>query len=493
MSKDRSQFFVLTAVALLLMLAAIDQTIVTTALPTIVTDLGSLDQLSWIVTAYLLTSTVSAPIYGKLGDIYGRRIMMEIAIIIFLVSSLLAAIAQTMWWMIFARALQGLGGGGLFVLAFTLVGDIIPARERGRVQGLFAGVFGFSSVVGPLAGGFFVDQFTWHWIFLINLPIGLCSLLIIRLKFDLKTTTISKRIDFTGVILLTTVLSSLIIITSLSVEKFDIKSNLITFLLFMIITGTFLFVYNELREKNPILPMSLFRINNFRIYSIMGLISSCILFSILTFIPVFLQLVKGVSPSWSGLLIIPLTIGIIIGSLLSGKIMTKTGKYKRLPSVGAVILALGLALISKVNWTTPNTTISIFLLIAGCGLGPQLSVITTAIQNSAPKNQMGVATAGITLFRQIGSSVGVAALGSVFLSTIRAEVQENSSLNHNFFDPLNLTREEILNLSTEQRLLLQESFSMALETVFIILTLLSVILFLISLIPEEKILETELK
>ena len=493
MSKDRSQFFVLTAVALLLMLAAIDQTIVTTALPTIVTDLGSLDQLSWIVTAYLLTSTVSAPIYGKLGDIYGRRIMMEIAIIIFLVSSLLAAIAQTMWWMIFARALQGLGGGGLFVLAFTLVGDIIPARERGKVQGLFAGVFGFSSVVGPLAGGFFVDQFTWHWIFLINLPIGLCSLLIIRLKFDLKTTAISKRIDFTGAILLTTVLSSLIIITSLSGEKFNIKSNLITILLFMILTGTFLFVYNELRAINPILPMSLFRMNNFRIYSIMGLISSCILFSILTFIPVFLQLVKGVSPSWSGLLIIPLTIGIIIGSLFSGKIMTKTGKYKRLPSLGAVILALGLALISKVHWTTPNTTISIYLLIAGCGLGPQLSVITTAIQNSAPKNQMGVATAGITLFRQIGSSVGVAALGSVFVSTIRAEVRENSSLNHNIFDPLNLTREEILNLSIEQRLLLQESFSMALETVFIILMVLSVILFLISLIPEEKVLETELK
>ena len=491
-----SHRWTLGAVASLLMLAALDQTIVTTALPAIVSDLGRLDQLSWVVTAYLLTSTVSAPLYGKLGDMIGRKIMMQTAVIIFLFSSIAAAMADTMTWMLIARATQGLGGGGLFVLAFTLVGDIVPMRDRGKVQDLFAAVFGFSSVVGPLAGGFFVYALSWHWIFLINIPIGLCALLILQKKFKITTTkhmSVRLNLDYFGLLFLSLFLSSLIILTT-NVER---VTNTIIFsklhLILVCLLTLILFLFTESRVKNPLIPLALFKINNFKFYSMIGLITGSILFSILTFIPFQLQIVRGLSPMASGLQVIPLTIGIILGAAFGGFILSKTGRYKYIPFVGGLILFFGLMLLSFTDIESSRWQITVCLLIVGLGLGPQLSIITTAIQNSVPHKNMGVATATLTTFRQIGSSVGVATLSSYLLQRTNNLLIENNPKMSPREGQNTIELKNILILSSEETVILQNALNGALESVIIVTAFLALLIIPLSLMVVEITLKTSVE
>ena len=491
-SNINSQKFTLGAVAALLMLAALDQTIVTTALPAIVTDLGNLNQLSWVVTAYLLTSTISAPIYGKLGDIFGRKIMMQIAVMIFVFSSMFAALSQTMLWMLLARALQGLGGGGLFVLAFTVVGDVGPTRDRGKIQGLFAAVFGLSSILGPLAGGFFVDNFSWHWIFIINIPIGICALTILYYSFSSNHPRSVVKLDYLGATFLSIALASMILVSSKisnDINYFILSEN---FLIVICLVGTILFFVIETRAPNPILPLTLFRINNFRFYSVIGLLTGSILFSILTFVPFYLQVSKGISPTSSGIQIIPLTFGIIFGTTLCGLIMSKTGKYKFLPFLGSIILCGGLLLLSNFTSKSSPFELSALLFLIGLGLGPQLSIATTAIQNSAPQNQMGVATAGLTLFRQIGSSVGVASLSTLFVNKIQTKLSNSQEMLLLLENKKGLNIQTILELSEEQKVLFQTAFDDALRFVFIITAYLSLAILLLSLPIKEIPLKTKI-
>ena len=478
------------------MLAALDQTIVTTALPAIVSDIGRLDQLSWIVTAYLLTSTVSAPLYGKLGDMIGRKIMMQTAVFIFLLSSLAAAMANTMTWMLLARAVQGLGGGGLFVLAFTLVGDIVPMRDRGKIQGLFAAVFGFSSIVGPLAGGFFVDTLSWHWIFLINIPIGVSALVILhkQLAIPQKKITLSNlKLDYSGLLFLSLFLASLLVLSTVGENSVFNKYFSKTYLIIVCLLSLILFVYIELKAINPIIPMSLFKINNFRIYSLIGLITGGILFSLLTFIPFQLQIVRGMTPSESGIQLIPLTVGIILGAALGGILLSKTGRYKYVPFFGGITLVFGLILLSSTDIGLSQLQITTCLVIIGLGLGPQLSVITTAVQNSAPPENMGVATAALTTFRQIGSSVGVAALSSYLLKRTNNLVMENRNIHSTIENQTTIELKNFLLLSSQDITILQNSLNGAIESVILVTALVAFLIIPLSLMAVEIPLKTSLE
>lgn len=492
-SKKNSRKIVLGAVASLLMLAALDQTIVTTALPAIVSDIGDLSQLSWIITAYLLTSTISAPIYGRLGDIFGRKIMMQIAVIIFLSSSILAALAQTMWWMLIARAIQGLGGGGLFVLAFTVVGDLVPPRERGKVQGLFAAVFGLSSILGPLAGGFFVEQLSWHWIFLINIPIGLSALIILNYSFTVVHQRVRFSLDYLGALLLTLALSSLILLISLNENDISLLIISKKILIGTCVLCMLLFVYIEMKVKDPILPLDLFKINNFRIYSVIGLLTGSILFSILTFVPFYLQLARGFSPTESGIQIIALTVGIISGTTVSGFIMSKTGKYKFIPFFGAAVMFIGLLFLSNIKISTSRSELTFLLFVIGLGLGPQLSVITTAIQNSAPPNQMGVATAGLTLFRSIGSSVGVACLSPIFVSKTKERLLTSETNSFLFDNQLDITAASAVGLNQGEKLIFHNAFSAGLQSVLIVTACLCILIIILSVCIKEVPLKTSVE
>ena len=413
---------ILYAVAVMLLLASLDQTIVSTALPTIVADLGGVDQLSWVVTSYLLTSTIVAPLYGKMGDLYGRKLMMQISVILFLLGSCLAGLSQTMTFLIVSRAIQGLGGGGLFVLALTVIGDVIPPRERGKIQGIFGGVFGLSSVAGPLAGGFFVDNLSWHWIFFINLPLGIVSLVIFAVAFKAKGVRTTHKIDYLGAVLLSASLTAMVLATTLGGRTYAWGDPLILGLVAGAIATMILFVWAETKASEPILPMALFKINTFRVFGAVGFIVGSAMFGALTFIPLYLQVAKGVTPTNSGLQLLPLMFGILFSSIGSGQIMSRTGKYRRLPTAGTAMLTLGMLWLSTIQPDTPTAVVMAMMFMVGLGMGPTMSVGTTAIQNAIPREMMGVGTAGFTLIRQIGGSIGVAVFGAMFTNQLMSNL-----------------------------------------------------------------------
>jgi len=416
---------ILWAVAVMLLLASLDQTIVSTALPTIVSDLGGVDQLSWVVTSYLLTSTIVAPLYGKLGDLYGRKLMMQIAVVLFLLGSILAGFSQSMTFLIVSRAIQGLGGGGLFVLALTVIGDVIPPRERGKIQGIFGGVFGLSSVAGPLAGGFFVDNLSWHWIFFVNLPLGIISLTIFAFAFKAKGQRTTPKIDYLGAILLSVSLTALVLATTLGGRSYPWGDPIILGLIAAAIAAMVAFVIVEQKAAEPILPMSLFKINTFSVFSIIAFIVGAAMFGALTFIPLYLQVAKGVTPTNSGLQLLPLMLGILVASITSGRIMSKTGRYRRLPLLGTAVLVMGMLWLATIQPDTPTWQVMGMMLLVGLGIGPTMSVGTTAIQNAIPRAMMGVGTAGFTMIRQIGGSVGVAIFGAMFTNQLLAKIGDS--------------------------------------------------------------------
>jgi len=419
-----SRKLILAAVAVMLLLAALDQTIVSTALPTIVSELGGIDHLSWVVTAYLLTSTVVGPLYGKLGDLYGRKRMMEVSVTLFLIGSVLAGMSQSMAFLIGSRAIQGLGGGGLFVLALTVIGDIIPPRERGKIQGMFGGIFGLSSVAGPLLGGYFTDALSWRWIFYINLPLGIIALVVFGLAFKAKGERRQHRIDYTGAISLSTALIALVLVTSLGGRTFDWDSTFIISMGALAVIATVLFIWIETRAAEPILPLSLFRYNNFRVLSGVGFASGAALFGSVTFLPLYLQVARGVSPTESGLMMLPLSLGLLSGATGSGFLMSRTGRYHHLPIMGTAVLTIGMLWLTRLQYDTPMYVVMIMMAVVGIGLGPTMSVTTTAIQNAVPQNMIGVGTAGFTLFRQIGGSLGVSLFGALFSNRLAAGMAE---------------------------------------------------------------------
>jgi EmrB/QacA subfamily drug resistance transporter len=411
------------ALLLVLLLASLDQTIVSTALPTIVGDLGGLSHLSWVVTAYLLASTVTGPVYGKLGDLYGRKVVLQFAIVLFLIGSALCGQAQSMTELIAFRALQGLGGGGLLVTTMAAVGDIIPPRDRGRYQGLFGAVFGVATVIGPLLGGFFVDNLTWRWIFYINLPLGLIALSVIAVAFQPRSDHVHHRIDYLGAAVLSAGLSAIVLFTSLGgTSGYSWSSPLIVALM---ITGAallVLFPFVEQRAAEPILPLALFRNRIFVVASAVGFIIGLALFGAVTFLPLYLQVVKGHSPTVSGLLITPMMAGLLVTSIVSGNLISRYGHYRPFPIAGTAIATVGLFLLSRIGVSTSTGAVALGMVVLGLGLGMVMQVLVLAVQNAVDYRFLGVATSGSTLFRQIGGSIGVAAFGAIFSNNLGSEL-----------------------------------------------------------------------
>ncbi|MFJ4696511.1 DHA2 family efflux MFS transporter permease subunit [Streptomyces sp. NPDC088766] len=404
------------ALLLGMLLAALDQTIVSTALPTIVSDLGGLNHLSWVVTAYLLASTAATPLWGKLGDQYGRKKLFQIAIVIFLIGSALCGMAQNMPQLIGFRALQGLGGGGLIVLSMAIVGDIVPPRERGRYQGLFGAVFGTTSVLGPLLGGLFTEHLSWRWVFYVNLPLGVVALGVIAAVLHIPRKATKHVIDYLGTFLIASVAASLVLVASLGGTTWAWGSPQIVGLAVLGVVLAVAFVAVERRAAEPVLPLKLFRIRTFTLSAVISFIVGFAMFGAMTYLPTFLQVVQGVSPTLSGVHMLPMVAGLLLASTASGQIVSRTGRWKVFPVTGTAVTTVGLLLLHRLDENSSTAEMSAFFFVFGLGLGLVMQVLVLIVQNAVSYEDLGVATSGATFFRSIGASFGVAIFGTVFTS-----------------------------------------------------------------------------
>jgi EmrB/QacA subfamily drug resistance transporter len=419
----RQLYWLLGGLMLAMLLAALDQTIVGTALPTIVGELGGLSHYSWVVTAYLLASTASTPLYGKISDLYGRRPVLLFAIVTFLLGSLAAGVSQNMTQLILFRGVQGLGAGGLMTLAFTIISDVVPPRERGRYQGFFGAVFGVASVAGPLVGGYFAEH-DWRWIFYVNLPIGIAALVlcnqVLRLVHNPRR---DHKIDWWGALTMVIGVSCLLLALSWGGNEYAWGSAQIVGLFVIGVFFAALFIFIETRASEPILPLKLFHNRTFTLANAAGFAVGFGMFGGIIYIPLYLQIVKGASPTESGLLMLPMMAGIIITSIIAGAATARIGRYKWFPVFGIAILAVGLFLFSLLGVNSPLWVAFIYMVIVGVGLGLSMQTLVLGIQNSLEFHDMGAGTSTATFFRSMGGSFGVAVMGTVLNNGLSSEIQ----------------------------------------------------------------------
>lgn len=473
---------------LVMLLAALDSTIVATALPTIVGEFGGLAHISWVVTAYLLAQTIVTPVYGKLGDLYGRKRVLQVAIVIFLIGSALCGLSQSMSHLIIFRAVQGLGGGGLMVTTQAVVADVVPPRARGRYQGIFGAAFGFASIAGPLVGGYFTTHWTWRWIFYINLPVGIIALVVLAATLPAQSSYARHAIDYFGAAVLALTLASLVLVTDLGGTVYEWSSPVMIGLIVLAVGGLIAFVVVERRAREPILPLQLFRTRDVWVTSVVGLIVGFALIGSVTYLPVFLQIVKGLSPTESGLRMVPLMAGTLVTSILVGQLVSRTGKYKLFPIIGTAIVAISLLLISRMTAETSTLGASLYMLLLGLGLGFVMQVLIIAVQNAVDYRDLGVATSNAILFRFIGGSLGTALLGAVLATQLHANVQQlipgPAALDL-------ISPQALAGFSPSVRGAYIEAFVASLSTVFLVAAIIAFFGLLVALLlPERPLRET---
>ncbi|MEU1288549.1 MDR family MFS transporter [Kitasatospora sp. NPDC005856] len=415
---------VMVGLVVTMLLAMLDNLIVGTAMPTIVGELGGAEHLSWVVTAYTLATAASTPIWGKLGDMYGRKGSFLTSIVIFLVGSALSGLAQNMNELIGFRAVQGLGAGGLMVGVMSIMGALVPPRDRGKYQGMFAAVMALATVGGPLVGGFITDHLSWRWTFYINLPLGVIALAVVIVTLKLPKVRSSAKIDYLGAVLLTTGITSLVLITTWGGQQYAWGSKEILGLGALAAASLIAFCYVEQRAEEPMLPLSLFRNLNFTLVSIIGFVVGFVMFGSTVFLPLYQQVVQGASATNSGLLLMPMMFGMLVISLVVGQAVTKTGKYRIYPIIGTVVMAAGLILLSTMGTGTSSFTSACWMIVLGAGMGFLMQITMLVAQNSVELKDMGVASSTATLFRTIGGSFGVALFGALFNNRVTDTMKE---------------------------------------------------------------------
>ncbi|MGW0036797.1 MDR family MFS transporter [Gordonia sp. NPDC003376] len=477
-----------------MLLASLNQTVLSTALPTIIGELDGVEHMAWVVTVYILASTIMMPVYGKISDLLGRRPVLIAAILLFVAGSVIGALAGTFNWLIVGRAIQGLGGGGLMILSQAAIADVVPARERGKYMGIMGAVFAVSSVAGPLLGGWFTEGPGWRWVFWINVPLGILAALAAGLFLKLPKPERSGRlsIDYLGMTLVAAATTAVVLVCTWGGGTYEWNSPQIIGLVVAAVVLAAAFVFTELRATDPVIPMSFFKDRNFTLATIAALLIGIAMFGVISYMPTYIQMVTGVNATVAGLLMMPMMAGLLVASVGSGAAVSRTGRYKMFPIIGAAVMGIGLFLLSTMAVDTPTWVMCTYLGIMGIGIGLAQQLLTLIVQNSFPASIVGTATAGNNYFRQVGATVGSAVVGSIFATNLTRLITDKlGGVGAGTEGSVNSLTPGIVNgLPEPTRGLVVESYNEALLPIYLFLVILAVIALIVLCFVEEKELAT---